>query len=105
MSRRFRHRIRLVRDQSSDGSNTPDYSSIGSGFPCHIMPKSTYEGERGKQLEAGVSHVIELRYYCGFKPNDIVENEFNGVRYSLKGVINVAEMNRDMELHANEIVV
>lgn len=104
MSRRYRHRIRLLRDQSPDGTNVPDYETVAAGFPCHIMPKSTYEQERGRQLEAGVTHVIELRWYCQFKPNDVCENEQTGVRYSIRGIINVGEMNREMMINANEIV-
>lgn len=105
MSRRYRHRIRLLRDQSDDGTNVADFQTISAGYPCKIVPRSAYEQERGEQLEAGITHVIELRYYCNFKPNDVVENEFTGKRYTIKGVINIEEMNREMELQTNEIVV
>ncbi len=105
MSRRYRHRIRLVRDQSADGVQVPDYQAISSGFPCRIVPKMGWEAQRGKQLEASVSHVIELRWYDSFKPNDVVENEDDGIRFNVKSVINEDGAKREMMLYCDQVVV
>jgi hypothetical protein len=94
-----------MKDVSGDGVQTPTYETDSSGYPCHIMPKAVYETRRGKQVEASVTHVIELRYYCNFKPNDIIENEDTDVRYSIKGIIDDDGYGRQMVIHANEVVV
>ena len=106
MSRRYRHRCRILRDESADGAQAPDYQILLAQIPCRILPKSSYESSRGAQLEAGVSHVIEMRYYADFLPNDIVEDEHKrDRRLHIKGVIDVGGVGRTTELHCSEVVV
>lgn len=105
MSRAYRDRIRLMKDVSAAGVQVPEYETCQSGFPCSIIPKSGFEAQRGRQIEANVSHVIELRFYDGFNPNDIIENEETDVRYEIKAVIDMDNLGRQMQIHANEVVV
>lgn len=105
MSRAYRHRIKRLQDTSADGAQVPTYSTVGSGYPCHVIPRAGFEARRGRQIEAIVTHVIELRYYPNFKPNDIIENEETGQRYSIKSVIDLDGYKRQMEIHCVEVVV
>jgi head-tail adaptor len=66
---RYRDLVDIQQDSSAAGSPDPDYSGIPfmRSVPCSIMTKSGDETFRGRQLEAHLSHVIEMRMYPGVK--------------------------------------
>lgn len=105
MSRGYRDRIRLMADVSADGAQVPSYETRMSGFPCHVMPKAAFESKRGRQIEASVSHVIEIRWCDCFSPDDVIENEETDARYSIKGLIDIDGTQRQMLIHCIEVVV
>ncbi len=61
----FRDRCDIERDGSADGDPLPDYTSYAarySNVPCDITTVSGSETFRGRQIEAGLSHVVEMQY-------------------------------------------
>lgn len=60
---RYRERILLRGDSSAAGAAEPDYSGVAtaSKVPARIVSVRGDETFRGRQLEAGIEYVVELR--------------------------------------------
>jgi hypothetical protein len=62
---RFRDSVDIYEDKSLAGSPVPDYSGdpIYRAVPCSIMTTAGDESFRGRQLEAHLTHVVEMHNY------------------------------------------
>lgn len=62
---KFRDRCDIQSDGSTDSNPVPDYTTYAplyESVPCDITTVSGSETFRGRQLEAGMSHVVEMQY-------------------------------------------
>jgi len=67
----FRDRCDIQADNSADGNPVPDYTTYAALYdsvPCDVTTISGSETFRGRQLEAGLSHVVELQYLPDILP-------------------------------------
>ncbi len=68
----FRDRCNIQSDNSADGNPIPDYTTYAAKYesvPCDVTTISGSETFRGRQLEAGLSHVVELQYLPDVLPS------------------------------------
>ena len=65
---RLRDLCTIERDDSSDGETTPEWVTVYRSVPCEVQPISGDETFRGRQLEAHMSHVVEMRRMPGILP-------------------------------------
>lgn len=59
----------IERDEADDGDQQPDYQTWKQGVPCSIATVSGDETYRGRQLEAHLTHVVELHRIPGLEAN------------------------------------
>lgn len=67
----FRDRCNIQADGSTDSNPVPDYTTLAPSYenvPCDVTTVSGSETFRGRQLEAGLSHVVELQYLPDIVP-------------------------------------
>lgn len=70
----FRELVDIERDTSPDGATGPDYASTRyRNVPCSIAIVSGDESFRGRQLEAHLSHVVELHWMPDIQADDRVK--------------------------------
>jgi SPP1 family predicted phage head-tail adaptor len=98
----LRHRINVQRqtyvaDNAGGGVNTwGDYASIRA----FIKPISGNERLYSMRLEANVTHRIFIRYRADLTTNDRIN--FNGRLMQIRALINLEEMNKFIEIYAEE---
>ena len=62
---KFRDRCDIQADGSTDSNPSPDYSTYAplyESVPCDVTTVTGSETFRGRQLEAGMSHVVEMQF-------------------------------------------
>lgn len=66
----YRDRITIQADTSSTSEEVPEYGStdLATGIPCKIQTIGGDSSYRGRMLEAGVSHVVEMHWITGVTP-------------------------------------
>lgn len=109
MSHSYIHFMIVQRDESPDGEQVPEYVDVEGRtpdrIPCQFIPKSVYESRRGRQVEAGVSHIIELHWSDDLvRPTDRIKNANTGQLLDVVGVLNEDGFGRKMIIKANEVV-
>lgn len=61
-SNEYRNRATIQRRSEADGESAPTWgTSVITGYPCKITTISGQETYRGRQMEAGITHVVEGR--------------------------------------------
>jgi len=67
---KLRHRIDIEQAaETGDGSPNPEYSSLVTGLPAEVMETTGGETIRGRQVEANIRAVIEIRYRSDITPD------------------------------------
>ena len=63
----FRDRVRIEQDSSADGSPIENFSGtpFKTSVSANIVDVNGDETYRGRQIEARMSHVVEMRYFAG----------------------------------------
>ncbi len=66
----FRDLIDIQQDSSDDGESLAEFDGtpLYRNVPCDITTVSGSETFRGRQIEAGLSHVVELQYMENILP-------------------------------------
>lgn len=62
-------RVTIYQDAATDDSADPSYTSYSADVPCDITSVSGEETFRGRQLQPGVSYVVEIDLDTSTKPD------------------------------------
>jgi head-tail adaptor len=101
----YRDRIHIYSETSADGSDDPAFAStLWRHLPCSINAVSGGENYRGRQIEATVTHVIEMRYYEGILPNMRAYHPVDAKWYEIRSSISMDNNSRLM-LQVTEAVL
>ena len=101
----YRERIHVYSETSAAGSDDPAFgSTLWRDLPCAINAVSGGETYRGRQLEATVTHVMEMRYYAGILPNMRIYHPVSGVWYEVSRVMSM-DNNSQLLIQLTEVVV
>lgn len=101
----YRDRIHIYRETSAVGADDPAFAStLWRDLPCSITAVSGGETYRGRQLEAVVTHVIEMRYYDGILPNMRAYEPLSGTYYEIRNSLSSDNSTRLM-LQVTEVVL
>ena len=66
----YRDMVNIQKDASAEGQLDPSYTAtLYAKVPCKVVIVSGDETYRGRQLEPHLSHVVELFYMNGIKPD------------------------------------
>jgi len=101
----YRDRIDVYRETSSAGADDPAFgSTLWRDLPCAINAVSGGETYRGRQLEATVTHVMEMRYYEGILPNMRAYQPLTGTYYEVSRVL-AMDNNTQLLLQTTEVAL
>lgn len=101
----YRDRIHVYRETSAAGADDPAFSStLWRDLPCSITAVSGGETYRGRQLEATVTHVIEMRYYEGILPSMRAYQPLTATYYEVSRVL-AMDNNTQLLLQTTEVVL
>lgn len=101
----YRDRVHVYRETSADGSDDPAFATtLWRDLPCSITAVSGGETYRGKQIEATVSHVIEMRYYAGILPSMRIYQPLTQTYYEVSRVL-AMDNNTQLMIQATEVVL
>lgn len=64
----FNDRVNIQTDTSVPSSQTESFATSTPGIPCNVVTVSGDETYRGRQLEAHLTHVVEMRFRSGITP-------------------------------------
>lgn len=96
------HRIRIEsasETQNSAGEPIPSWSPFAVVWAA-VVPLHGDESFGGREVNATVSHRIEMHYLSGVTPK--MRATFKDRIFDFQQVVNVGERNRDMEILALE---
>lgn len=100
----YRHRVKILRDNSPDGDPDPSYVQFFTGIPCNIVAITGGEVYRGKQLQAETTNVIEFRNLQGLSTQMIFENLVTGKQYLIIRILEHHGRDRVMIAEATEVL-
>ena len=101
----YRDRIHIYNETSAAGSDDPAYSTtLWRNLPCSITAVAGGETYRGRQLEATVTHVIEMRYYEGILPTMRAYQPLTGTWYEISRSLSMGN-NSQLMLQVTEVVI
>ena len=100
----YRHRIKILRDDTLDGEVDPNYVQYMTGIPCNIVPITGGEIYRGKQIQAETTTMIEFRNLQGLSTRMVFENLINGQRYLITRILEHHGRNRVLMAEAIEVL-
>jgi head-tail adaptor len=101
----YRDRIHIYAETSADGSDDPAFATtLWRDLPCSITAVSGGETYRGRQLEATVTHVIEMRYYGGILPSMRAYQPLTGTWYELSRAL-AMDNSTQLLIQATEVVL
>lgn len=101
----YRDRVHVYNETSADGSDDPAFAStLWRDLPCSITAVSGGETYRGRQLEATVTHVIEMRYYAGIMPNMRIYQPLTSTYYEVSRAL-AMDNNTLLMIQATEVVL
>ena len=101
----YRDRIHIYSETSAAGSDDPAFATtLWRDLPCSITAVSGGETYRGRQLEATVTHVIEMRYYEGILPNMRAYQPLTSTYYEISRVLSM-DNSTQMLLQTTEVVL
>jgi hypothetical protein len=88
----LRDRVTIQTDASADGEPTAAYTGTHRrNWPCNITATGGTETFRGKQLETGISYVVEGWYLAGIKADmrlSVTAGLFKGRTINIESVQN-----------------
>lgn len=64
----FNDRVIIQADGSTDDNPAQEFGNSAASIPCTIVTVSGDETYRGRQLEAHLTHVVEMRFRTGIIP-------------------------------------
>ena len=100
----YRHRVKILRDDTLDGEPDPNYVQFLTGIPCNIVQITGGEIYRGKQLQAETTTVIEFRNLQGLSTEMIFENLISGQQYLIRRILEHKGRNRVLIAEATEVL-
>lgn len=101
----YRDRIHIYSETSAAGADDPAFAStLWRDLPCSITAVGGGETYRGRQLEAIVTHVIEMRYYEGILPNMRAYQPLTETYYEISRVMSM-DNNTQLLLQTTEVVL
>lgn len=101
----YRDRIHVYRETSADGSDNPAFAnSLWRDLPCSITAVSGGETYRGRQIEATVTHVIEMRYYDGILPSMRAYQPLTETYYEIRSSLSM-DNNTQLMMQVTEVVL
>ena len=67
---RLRQRVNIETPTTpTNGEVAPTFSNLATGVPAEVLETSGGEYVRGRQIEAGISAVVTIRYRSDVTPN------------------------------------
>ena len=100
----YRHRVKILRDDSADGDPDPSYVQYMTGIPCNIVQITGGEIYRGKQIQAETTTVIEFRNLQGLSTEMIFENLISNQQYLIRRILEHHGRDRVLIAEATEVV-
>lgn len=101
----YRDRIHIYSETSADGSDDPAFATtLWRDLPCSITAVTGGETYRGRQLEATITHVIEMRYYAGILPNMRAYQPLTQTYYEIRNSLSMDNSTRLM-MQVTEVVL
>lgn len=105
----LRERANIERDVGDDGDQQPTYETWFRDVPCSIATVSGDETYRGRQLEANLTHVVELQRLPGIAATmrlNVTGGTFEGRKLN---IVYVRDMTGEgtpmrMQLYCRELV-
>ena len=97
----YRHLITIQNDTSADGAEAPTWGTFVDNVPSGYYDVAGGETFRGKQLEASVTAVFEIRYYTGVTEEMRIVNASRN--FNISKIVDRQGISRYLELHATEI--
>jgi len=100
----YRHRVKILRDDSADGEVNPNYVQYMTGIPCNIVQITGGEIYRGKQIQAETTTVIEFRNLQGLSTEMVFENLVSNQQYLIRRILEHHGRDRVLIAEATEVV-
>jgi head-tail adaptor len=101
----YRDRIHIYNETSADGSDDPAFTTTRwRNLPCSITAVTGGETYRGRQIEATVTHVIEMRYYAGILPNMRAYQPLTTTYYEIRNCLSM-DNNARIMMQVTEVVL
>lgn len=100
----MRHRCtiqQVTETQDASGQPVVSWTDYVENEPCDYLPRSAYEGARGRQVEAGVTAVFIVRYRSGY--NEKMSVVFDSERYGITSIQKVDGLNRYLEISGSSL--
>jgi len=99
-----RHNVTIQYNNATAGSDDPSYATFVANVPCKITPVSGGEQYRGRQIEATVTHLIEMRFLSGLSPTMRLYQAIGTKYYNIQRIFEVDGKRHDVDIMATEVV-